>query len=121
MTPETVIASDRLNTSALLLFTLPGKVPVVLPAPIRKVPAEIVVPPVKEFAPESVKVPAPVLDTLAALDPSEIMPVIVESFRELINTDPEAEIPVADSEPAFIVSAPFAVTDWLNVMALLTA
>ncbi|GJD43422.1 hypothetical protein AFCDBAGC_1274 [Methylobacterium cerastii] len=44
--PAKVIASERVNASVPLSTTLPTIEPVVPPAPICSVPAEIVVPPV---------------------------------------------------------------------------
>ena len=44
--PEKVNSSLRLKARVPLLFTLPVMLPLVLPAPSCKVPAEIVVPPV---------------------------------------------------------------------------
>jgi hypothetical protein len=45
MISPNVSASDRLNPSVALLMTFPVIAPVVPPAPICSVPAEIVVPP----------------------------------------------------------------------------
>ena len=62
--PAWVTASDRLNTTVALSTMAPATLPVVPPAPMRRVPAETVVPPVSASAPSMISVPAPVLDRL---------------------------------------------------------
>ena len=110
ITPEYVCASERLKVTFALLTILPVTLPEVPPAPICKVPAETVVPPVIVEFPARVSVPASNF-VKPPTTVSEIPPLMVSVLPESTPTVTFAartEIPPPRTlSPASLNKAPF--------------